>query len=464
MASPWTRLASPLVAARQVQSYLNGRDGLVGNHKDPDPRPKTIETWEKYKEDRPASEPVHEQPVAQAESNSHPSETGSDLHPDRDTDSDGLTDAFEKLAGTNPSGADSDSDGLPDGYEAAESHTDPLSADGDRDGIPDGTELALGSNAGRLPGIAGVVGAGVFAENIRGGMPDADADGLSDHAERVAGLDVKNPDSDGDGLRDGVEAAFGTDPLLADSDHDGLTDELEVRSGSDPLGSFVDSSGTEVRTAPWTLEAAAARVAAGQEPAGQPHEAAAAATASSVVQHDPYAIDTGRALGAGSLPLGTEHIDRDTPDGLTDAFEKLAGTGVTVAGSDANGLNEDLEAVRHSSNPLGPTSSNTGVAPVIGAGAMAESSRAEINDTDSDGLTDGTEKHFGSDATRADSDGDLLSDPLEIALGTNPLLADTDGDGILDSAELRFGTSPLSPGSTVPADLPVDVPEVFGSS
>ena len=48
----------PPVAARQVTSYLNGRDGLAGNGEDPDPRPKDINTWEEYKEERPERDQV----------------------------------------------------------------------------------------------------------------------------------------------------------------------------------------------------------------------------------------------------------------------------------------------------------------------------------------------------------------------------------------------------------------------
>ena len=226
---------------------------------------------------------------------------------DRDTDFDGLTDTFEKLAGTNLRSGDSDSDGLSDAYEAVQSHTDPLSADTDRDALSDAAELASGSDAGRLPGIAGVVGTGVFAESIRGGVKDADADGLSDHAEKLVGLDPKKADSDADGLTDGAEAALGTDPLLADSDHDGLTDELEVEYGSDPLGSFVDSSGRMVKTAPWTLEAAYARLTAEQKQTGQPEDTnAAAGTTGAAAGRDPYAIDPGQAIGQPSPLPGAE--------------------------------------------------------------------------------------------------------------------------------------------------------------
>ena len=207
---------------------------------------------------------------------------------DRDSDSDGLTDAFERLAGTNLLSGDTDADGLSDAYEAAQSHTDPLSGDTDRDGLSDTAELASGSDAGRLPGMAGVVGTGVFAENVRDGVKDADADGLSDHAEKLVGLRATDSDSDDDGLSDGAEAALGTDPLLADTDHDGLTDELEIEHGSDPLGSFVDSTGRTIRTAPVDARDGVrgqGRRAAADRPAGGQRAAPAGPAGA-----DPFAI------------------------------------------------------------------------------------------------------------------------------------------------------------------------------
>ena len=273
----------PPIAARQVKAYLSGGDGLRGNGDDPDPRPKEINTWEEYQQERGAEVP---EPVAVGAERGLLRRLRTDPYGmdaaallDRDSDSDGLTDAFERLAGTNLLSGDTDADGLSDAYEAAQSHTDPLSGDTDRDGLSDTAELAAGSDAGRLPGVAGVVGTGVFAENVRDGVKDADADGLSDHAEKLVGLRATDADSDDDGLSDGAEAALGTDPLLADTDHDGLTDELEAEHGSDPLGSFVDSMGRTIRTAPWTLEAAYARQATTEKQAGQPEDTTGAAGA-----------------------------------------------------------------------------------------------------------------------------------------------------------------------------------------
>ena len=162
--------------------------------------------------------------------------TGAPVEAATDTDKDGMTDAFERLAGMNPEAADTDKDGLTDAYEAIKSHTDPLSMDTDRDGRSDPFEIAAGTDPGRIPGIAGVAGQGQFAELIRDGVRDTDSDGLSDTYEQRAGLNPRMADSDADGLSDSTERALGTDPTRFDTDADGLGDGLELRFGEDPLG------------------------------------------------------------------------------------------------------------------------------------------------------------------------------------------------------------------------------------
>jgi hypothetical protein len=162
-------------------------------------------------------------------------DTGTSIVAPPDTDHDGLTDAFEKLAGTNPNAADTDKDGLPDAFEAIKSHTDPLTADTDHDGVSDPFELSAGSDPGKIPGVAGVGGQGQFAEVIRNGVVDSDHDGLTDTYETKAGLNPHSMDSDGDGLSDNSELSLGTNPAALDSDHDGISDSLEVQFGTDPL-------------------------------------------------------------------------------------------------------------------------------------------------------------------------------------------------------------------------------------
>ena len=91
---------------------------------------------------------------------------------------------------------DSDSDGLTDAYEKLYVHTEPANPDTDGDSILDGVELRYGLD----PNVA---------------EPSAS-------------------DYDGDGLAHSQECAFGSNPLMADSDGDGLCDGEEWRYGWDP--------------------------------------------------------------------------------------------------------------------------------------------------------------------------------------------------------------------------------------
>ncbi|MFT4040217.1 MAG: thrombospondin type 3 repeat-containing protein [Thermomicrobiales bacterium] len=60
-----------------------------------------------------------------------------------DSDGDGLTDAQEQQAGTDPYNADTDGDGLGDGDEVTVYGTEPLLADTDNDGLTDQEEVAV---------------------------------------------------------------------------------------------------------------------------------------------------------------------------------------------------------------------------------------------------------------------------------------------------------------------------------
>jgi eukaryotic-like serine/threonine-protein kinase len=64
--------------------------------------------------------------------------------PFTDSDGDGLTDAQERLIGTDPLNPDSDGDGLTDGQEVLTYGTNPLRPDTSGDGINDGTAVAMG--------------------------------------------------------------------------------------------------------------------------------------------------------------------------------------------------------------------------------------------------------------------------------------------------------------------------------
>ncbi len=152
---------------------------------------------------------------------------GSQAGPTVDSDGDGVPDAEELAAGTDPNSADSDGDGLSDAEEKFLG-TDPNNPDTDGDGISDGDEDAAGTNPRN---------------------PDSDGDGLTDDREASLGTDPLRSDSDDDGLADGDEVQQGTDPLNPDSDGDGLSDGDEVKRGQDPLTANMDVDGDGISNA-----------------------------------------------------------------------------------------------------------------------------------------------------------------------------------------------------------------------
>jgi len=80
-------------------------------------------------------------------------------------------------------------------------------------------------------------------------------------------------------------------------------------------------------------------------------------------------------------------------------------------------------------------------------------------DTDSDGIGDGYEMLYETNATEGDSDGDHISDGFEVSSLMSPLSNDTDGDGVNDSRELDLGLNPKSrdsDGDGVPDSLDQD--------
>jgi len=163
---------------------------------------------------------------------------------DADNDEDGLTNAAEDEAGTDPNLADTDEDGLTDGEESAEIGTSPLSADTDSDGVLDGDEVAQGTDP--LDGIgAAPTEESAPAEESSTEEPtpasavaapgDSDGDGLEDAIEVELGTDPVDPDTDDDGATDGDEYyVHQTGTRNPDTDGDGVVDGDEIANGTDP--------------------------------------------------------------------------------------------------------------------------------------------------------------------------------------------------------------------------------------
>ncbi|WP_224268896.1 thrombospondin type 3 repeat-containing protein [Haloprofundus salinisoli] len=114
-------------------------------------------------------------------------------YPGDDPDDDGLTNAEERAAGTNPFVADADSTAA--GDERPGTNDSAAEDDGETDGAGDGSTA---------------------------------------DAEEHSGSNETAVDTDGDGLADATERELGTDPERADTDGDGYDDEREVRAGTDP--------------------------------------------------------------------------------------------------------------------------------------------------------------------------------------------------------------------------------------
>ena len=408
-----------------------------------------------------------------------------------DSDHDGLTNHFEKLAGTGKRKVDTDGDGMSDGYEALSSHTDPLRADTDRDGSSDVAELARHEDAGTVPGVAGVVGTGLLAESFRH-VEDADDDGLSDFVEERIGTDGRDADSDDDQVPDALEVSLGTNPLDADTDDDGATDHLEYRQGGNPLA----AGSSTTNTVPiWTMDAAAAELAASRtvpEPVDGPGAGSGALSAfltsardqiedpyvygarlqperADPTQFDCSSLTAWAAAQAGvKLPRTAEEqyrllksqgllvpVDQamETPGALLFYFSvepsgQLAAGNAHVAISDGHG--RTIEA-KNSREGVGSWSAKgrfnyaavipgisdpKGLAQSSLAGPVAASSTALDDDLPADGaaweMPEG--RSVGSTLDR-DADHDGLSNAFEKILRTRARSADSDRDGLSDARE-----------------------------
>lgn len=188
-----------------------------------------------------------------------------------DSDRDGLSDALERAAGTDPDEADSDADGVGDRVEwqLRSGGLDPLRpdetgclvpgpcADTDDDGacdclrdrdvdgvcdcVADPGDPCVGPGGRDCVDDDGDGWCDCRDDDGDGNCDraDRDGDGLADCEELFIGTLQNGSDSDADGLPDVVELRAGTSPVdpdgVDDLDLDRVSNEVEARSGNDPL-------------------------------------------------------------------------------------------------------------------------------------------------------------------------------------------------------------------------------------
>ena len=264
-----------------------------------------------------------------------------------DTDSDGLTDFEEIDLNLNPALSDTDNDKLSDYDEYHGTYgfkTKPKEQDTDQDGLKDGDEILV-TETDPLDTDSNDNG-------ILDSDEDRDQDGLSDAAELYLTLTTFDvPDSDNNGVPDGLE----------DPDGDELNNLQEVAQGTDPHNPDTDGDGIR---------------------------------------------DDKEVSGGGNT---NPNISDSDEDGLSDGEEELLGTDPTLVDTDGDGLS-DFDEVVNGSLPLDVDTDND---------FLLDGDDLNVNllewDADGDGIPDGIEQHY---------------------LNTSPTSNDTDLDGLFDGSEV----------------------------
>lgn len=133
------------------------------------------------------------------------------------------------------------------------------------------------------------------------------------------------------------------------------------------------------------------------------------------------------------LALWNLRYDGDNDqDGIIDIVEFRLGTSPFSGDTDKDSLSDHDELHTLIPHTL-PTSADTD----------QDGTTDAAEDTDEDGLNNGSELAAGTDPLIPDSDDDTLLDGAEINdFGSDPLKRDSDDDGLSDDSEQRLGTDP----------------------
>ncbi len=422
---------------------------------------------------------------------------GGVTHERADWDYDGLTDVEEDVNGngivdvgeTDPYNWDTDGDGISDGTEGLVDSTEDedtlinaLDLDSDGDGLFDGVEDANG-NGVHEPGIPFYETDWLDADTDDDGLIDGledmygcdpldentDDDGWNDFEEVTYGTDPTDDDTDGDGRIDGIGNEDETDAdgdgqinaVDFDSDNDGLTDGQEDFDEDGVVGTgetdpeLYDTEGDgfsdgyeiyEALTDPLTGEDADGDGwYDGEELAIYKTDPADTDTDGDGISdtiENPQA-NPGRDTDGDDL-IDALDLDSDN-DGIDDEYEDVDGDGVVDAGetdpydtdTDGDGIDDNAELQIYGSDPTDASDPYDTDGILAGDELYTYKTNFDKDDTDGDGLVEGTSS--SSDRVNANTDASQ-SLPFKDAM-VNALDRDADGDGIWDGDEDTYGTN-----------------------
>jgi hypothetical protein len=343
--------------------------------------------------------------------------------PNADPDTDGLTNAQELAAGTDPLNADTDADGYPDGLEAL-LKSDPL----DPKSIP-----VIGQSTGYLTGLtfsmlntASPTSTGLVTRAITGLTFSA----LNAASPSSGQLSTRAISSLTFSLLNGASPSSGSAVTFAIT-----SPTLSILNSASPTSGQLSTRAISSLT--FSL------LNASSPSSGSTFTFAIASPTLSILNS---ASPTSGQLSTRAISSLTFSLLNATSPAPVQPY------GYTVSSRTFSMLNSVSPA------PVQPTTrfanglifsilNGTPTAQKPAAMAPSLNFRIPIEPVFlSEAIARGQQRENGAPVCR-DSDGDGLCDSDELVMGTNPLLADTDGDGYPDGLEVTLGSDPLNPKS-----------------